>query len=141
MSKKYEIIKNGLDDYTLKYKDQEINFNSNVDLNTKMQSVYKKARIKMIQELGQAGMTVKELTKEIKKDGKTYYDNSNKEELEKAYIEDEKGNVFLECVKEMTGKDFTELMTEIGIEEEKEAAELGKELGEVLSGTFPSNQK
>ena len=138
MEKKYQIIKNGLDDYTLKYKDQEINFNSNVDLNTRMQSVYKKARIKMIQELGQAGMTVKELTKEIKKDGKTYYDNSNKEELERAYIEDEKGNVFLECVKEMTGKEFAELMTEIGVTEEKEAAEFGKELGEVLSGTFPS---
>ena len=138
MEKKYQIIKNGIDDYTLKYKDQEINFNSNVDIGIRMQGIYMTARIKMIQDLGQAGMTIKELTKEIKKDGKTYYDNSNKDELEKAYIEEEQKKVFMECIKDMLGKDFSEIITEIGFEDEKEVEQFGKEIGEVLAGTFPS---
>lgn len=137
---KYQIIKNGQDDYILKYKDQEIHFNSNVDINMKMQNVNKKARIRMIQELGQNGMTINELVKETKKDGKTYYDNSNKEELEKVYIEEERGKAFMDIIKEMTGKDFTDLILEMELTTEKEVEQFGKEIGEVIAGTFPSDK-
>lgn len=136
---KYQFIKNGEDDYTLKYKDKEINFNSNVDIAVRMQDVNKIARIKMIQDLGKAGVTIKELTKEIKKDGKTYYDNSNKEELEKEYIDEERSRVFMEVAKELLGMDFYELTKDIGITDEKEAVKLGEEFGQILAGTFPSN--
>jgi hypothetical protein len=137
---KYQFIKNGEDDYLLKYKDKEIHFNSNVDIAVRMQEVNKIARIKMIQDLGKAGVTIKELTKEIKKDGKTYYDNSNKEELEKEYIEEERSKVFNEVAKELLGMDFVELVKDIGITDEKEATKLGEEFGMILAGTFPSEK-
>ena len=47
----YEIIKNGTDDYTLKYKDKEINFHTDLSIMKDMQGIAKRARIKMITEL------------------------------------------------------------------------------------------
>ena len=79
--KKYEFIKNGVDDYTLKYKDKEINFNSNVNIQKDLQDVPERARKKMILDLAKEGISIKDLSKEIKENGKTYYDNSNKDEL------------------------------------------------------------
>ena len=49
--KKYEFIKNGVDDYTLKYKDKEINFNSNVNIVNNLQDSLSKARMIMIKDL------------------------------------------------------------------------------------------
>lgn len=135
---KYEFVKNGADDYLLKYKDKEIKFNSNVDIVTRMQEANKTARIRMIQELGKAGMTIKELTKEIKENGKTYYDNSNKEELEKTYINEENTKVFLSVVKELFGMEIMDLLKDIGLTDEKEIQEFSITLGKVLTGQFPS---
>lgn len=137
---KYEFIKNGADDYSLKYKDKEIKFNSNIDIVNRMQEANKNARIRMIQELGRAGMTIKELTKEIKKDGKTYYDNSNKEELEKTYIEEENTKTFLNIVKELFGMELIELLQDIGLSNENEIQEFSTTLGKVLTGQFPSKK-
>ena len=44
MAKKYEFIKNGLDDYTLKYKDKEIQFCSKVEFIKELQEVQKNVR-------------------------------------------------------------------------------------------------
>ena len=46
--------------------------------------------------------------------------------------------VFEDCIKEMTGKSFIELIQEIGLETEEEGEKLGEELGNILSGNFPS---
>ena len=82
---KYEFIKVDEDTTKLKYKDKEFTFKTNVKLVSEMQNIIKKSRIKIIQDLAKDGISVKSLTIETKKDGKTYYDNSNKTELEKIY--------------------------------------------------------
>lgn len=134
---KYEIIKNGVDDYTLKYKDNEIKLRSSVGLAEKMQGAIKTARMKMIKDLVKEGTTIDELTKKTSKDGKTYYDNSNKDELEKIYIADENERVFNECIREMTGKTLTDLIFDIGLTSETEAQKFGEEVGGILTGNFP----
>jgi hypothetical protein len=133
---KYEIIKNGIDDYTLKYKEKEIKFNSNVDLVTEMQEVNEKARENLIFDLASRNMTINDLVKKQIIDGKTYYDNSNKEELEKIYIEKETSKVFMKTIKKMLGMDFTELALDIGLSEENEMKKFGEEMGEILIGRF-----
>lgn len=139
--KKYEFIKNGIDDYTLKYKDKEINFKSNVDIVTRLQNATATARNKMIRDLSKEGISIKELTIETKKDGKTYYDNTNKIELENNYIQQEQTNIFMAIINEIFGMTITELFTDIGIEEEKEAEEFSGEIGQILVGQFPSGTK
>ena len=137
MEKKYDILKNGLDDYVLKYKDKEIKFNSTIKIVDKMQEVNKNARMKMILDLSKQGMTIKDLIIEEKKDGKTYYNNSNKEELEQAYIQEETSKVFQEAIKEMLGIELMELLQEIGLENEEEIKEFSTELGKIMVGNSP----
>lgn len=134
--KKYEIIKNGKDDYTLKYKDQEINFKSTINIVSKLQEVNKKARLKLILDLEEQGKTIKDLTKEQKLDGKTFYDNSSKLELEKIYIEEEQAKVFQDVIEEMLGKDLMTLLSDMDITDEKEVEEFSKEIGEIMAGQF-----
>lgn len=136
MEKKYEIIKNGLDDYTLKYKDQEINFKSNVEIVTKLQDTIKTARLKMIVDLTKAGISLSELTKETKKDGKTYYDNTNKEELENTYIQQEQVEILQNSVKELLHKDMEELVNEIGLDTIDEIKEFTESVGKAITGRF-----
>ena len=136
--KKYEIVKNGVDDYTLKYKDKQINFKSTIEIVSKMQEVNKRARVNMILDLSQKGMNIKDLVKEEKKDGKTYYDNTNKTELEKIYIEEETSKVFQEEIAKMLGMDLISLLQDIGLTEETEINEFSTELGQVMIGQFPS---
>lgn len=138
--KKYEFIKNGEDDYTLKYKDKEINFNSNVEIQNDLQGVVERARKKMILDLAKQGVSIKDLTKEIKKDGKTYYDNSNKDELEKVYIQEEQEKAWLEIINKLFNTDFEKLVQDIGITTEKEVKEFGEEIGYILAGQFPSGE-
>lgn len=135
---KYEFIKNGADDYTLKYKDKEIKFNSTVNIVTRLQQSIEKGKSDLIFELAKRGMTVKELSKEIKKDGKTYIDNSNYEILEKQYIEKAQSEVFMDIIEELFNKKFTDLVFEIGITDEKEMQQFGTDLGNILTGSFPS---
>lgn len=137
MNKKYEIVKNGIDDYSLKYKDKELKMHSSVGITTEMQKANKNARVKLIMDLTSKGISVKELTKEIKKDGKTYSDNSNKAELEKVYLEEEYSLVFDKVLKEIIGMTFEELVSDIGIETQEEAETLSFDLGKVLTGKTP----
>lgn len=137
MKEKYTITKNGVDDYSLKYKDTEIKLHSTVGLAQKIQNVLNEARRKMIIDLATQGKTLNDLVKETKKDGKTIVDTSNADALENLYIEREYSNVFEECVKDMTGKTFVELIQEIGLETEEEGATFGEEIGNILSGSTP----
>ena len=137
---KYQIIKNGQDDYVLKYKDQEIKFNSNVDIVTELQRAEEIGKQKMIIDLARQGITINELVKEVKKDGKTYFDNSNKDEMMKSYINIERSNLFNKAIEKMVGKSLLDLSMEIGIETEEEANKLSLELGEILVGRFRKQQ-
>lgn len=134
---KYEFIKNGKDDYILKYKDQQINFKSTVDVATKLQESIEKGKNNLIFDLAKQGLTVKSLAIETKKDGKTYVDNSNYEMLEKNYINKSRTDVFMEIVEELFNKKFTDLIIEMELTE-KEMAKFGEDLGNILNGNFPS---
>jgi len=133
---KYEIVKNNIDDYSIKYKDKEIRFHSDVEIATEMQKVNKNAIMKAAFDLSALGKTLNDLVVVVKKNEKTYYDNSNKDALIKAYQEDEMGIIFQNSVKKMLGIEFSELVKEIGIETEEESQELSIRLGEILTGRF-----
>ena len=94
---KYEFIKNGKDDYTLKYKDQQINFKSTVDVATKLQESIEKGKNNLIFDLAKQGLTVKSLAIETKKDGKIYVDNSFFEMLEKNFFSFVTDRIFRAC--------------------------------------------
>ena len=136
---KYEFIKNAPDDYTLKYKDQTINFKSTVDIVTKLQDAIEQGKNKLIFDLAKQGMTIKSLEVETKQDGKTIVDNSNFEALEKNYIQRAQAEVFISIVEELFNKKFTELVVEIGLDE-SEMEQFGTDLGNILNGTFPSKK-
>lgn len=135
--KKYEIIRNKTDDYTLKYKDKSFDFHTDISMKAKMQGVYKTAKLKMLKDLSSEGISLKTYTIEEKKDGKTYYDNTNKKELEQAYIDEEVANMFNGICKEKFDMDLTDLITDIGLEDD-EIEEFSKELAQALNGIFPS---
>ena len=135
---KYTIVKNGVDDYSLKYGDKEIKLRSYVGLAEKIQNVYSEARRKMIMDLSADGRSLNSLITETKKDGKTLVDTSNADALENLYIEREYEKVFEECVKDITGMTFTELCVELKLETDEEGIKLGEDIGLILSGNFPS---
>ena len=135
---KYEFIKNGIDDYTLKYKDKSINFHSTVDIATRLQDAIEKGKNKLIFDLAKEGMTIKDLQKEYKKDGKTYTDNSNYETLEQNYINKAQTDTFMQIIEELFKIKFLDLILEIGLSTEDEMQKFGNELGNILNGNFPS---
>lgn len=134
--KKYEFIKNGVDDYTLKYKDKEINFKSNVNIVNNLQDSISKARMNMIKDLAKEGMTIKDLIIERKENGKTYYDNTNKEELEKAYLEKEQSKVFIEIIEKLFGMSVEDLFIDMELTSVEESTQFSEELGKILVGNF-----
>lgn len=134
--KKYEFIKNNVDDYTLKYKDKEINFKSNVNIVSRFQNVVAEAKKAMMFDCIAKGIKPDDLTKKTIKDGKTYYDNSMKEELENLYIQEAQGKIFLDAIKELLGIEAIELFLEIGLETEEETTQFANELGNILVGKY-----
>lgn len=134
--KKYEFIKNGVDDYTLKYKDKEINFKSNVNIVNNLQDSISKARMNMIKDLAKEGMTIKDLVIERKENGKTFYDNTNKEELEKAYLEKEQSKVFIEIIEKLFGMSVEDLFIDMELTSVEESTQFSEELGKILVGNF-----
>lgn len=136
---KYEFIKNAIDDYTLKYKDKVFNFKSDINLTSKLQKAPKLARIEMIKDLADEGISLKKFTIEEKKDGKTYYDNTNKNELENAYIQNKQLEVIDNVCKEKFDKTLADLILDIGLDE-KESEDFAKDLGSYLTGNIPSGR-
>lgn len=136
---KYKITKNGVDNYTLEYKEKKFDFHTDLKMMSKIQGATKTARLKMINDATKEGISLKEYTKEIKKDGKTYYDNTNKEELEKIYIDDEISNVFNEICKENFNQDLMTLIQDIGLDD-NEIEKFSQELSEALLGKTPSRK-
>ena len=139
---KYKITKISMDQYKLEYKDKVIEFNSKVEYANDTQNIIKTARLRMVADLTSKGISVKDLVKEEKKDGKTLYDNSNKEYIEEAYINEVQEEILNEIIKKMMGKTFEELVLDIGLENENEIIKLGEDLGKVISNQYaPSREK
>ena len=137
---KYEFIKNATDDYTLKYKDKKFDFKSDINLTSKLQKALKLARVEMIKDLADEGISLKKFTIEEKKDGKTYYDNTNKNELENTYIQTKQLEIIDEVCKDKFGQTLSELMVDIGLSDEKEEGDFAKDLGSYLTGNLPSGR-
>lgn len=135
---KYQIIKNGTDDYTLKYKDKEFNYKSDIELMSKLQSAPKLARIEMLKDLAKEGISLKDFTIESRNEGKTYFDNTNKNELENTYIQNKMLEIIDNTCKEKFNLSFTELLLDIGLENQQEQEKFSSELGSSLMGKFPS---
>lgn len=139
---KYEFVKNGVDDYSLKYKDKEVKFKSDVSIISRMQETIAAGKLKMVADLTKKGMTVKDLVIVKKVDGKTYYDNTNKIEVENSYIQTEQGLVFNEILKEKLGMDIQQLQTELELTED-DLGKFGEDFAKVITGQlqFPSEER
>ena len=122
---------------SLKYKDKEFTFKTNVKLISEMQGLVMNARIRMIQDISKNGQSIKDLTKETKKDGKTYYDNSNKIELEKIYQEKVTHEFFNNKCEEKFNMDIATLMQDIGLTTEDEGNKFSNDFISYLSGNIP----
>ena len=137
MAKKYEFIKNGLDDYTLKYKDKEIQFCSKVEFIKELQEVQKNARLKMISDLTKEGMSVQDLIIKKTEGAKTIEDHSNKDYVEQGYIQQEQVRVIDNICKKLFNMDASTLILDLGFTEEKEVEDFYKEFGDILAGSLP----
>lgn len=131
---KYEIIKEGLDDYILKYKDKKIRFKSTVNIVNRLQETTKKARMQMVMDLAKEGKTIKDLIVETEVNGKTIQDHSNKDFIEEGYLQQAQAEVFNEVIKEMLGVPLEELVIDIGLNE-KEIEKFGEDIGKCIVGT------
>lgn len=114
---KYQFIEKDEDTTILKYQDKEFEIKRDVELQTKVQSVHSKARTKMFIELTKQGIKKEDLIIKEIKNGKTYEDNSNLQEVEKGYIEIETLNLMDEISKKYTNMTFSELIIDIGLSE------------------------
>lgn len=137
MTKKYKFIKNGIDDYTLKYKDKEINFCSKVEMVKDLQEVTKNARLAMVMDLSNKGMSIQDLIKEHKEGSKIIYDHSNKDFVEQGYIQQEQAKVVDRICKQVFNMDSSAIILEIGFTDEKEVEEFYKEFGDILANSTP----
>ena len=135
---KYEFIQLEDDTVKLKYKDKEFTFKRNIKLISEMQEIIMKSRIKMTQDLAKDGISIKDLVIEKKENGKTYYDNSNKLELEKAYQEKMTMDYFNNKCEELFNMDLASLMLDIGLTTEDEGSKFSNDFIAYLSGNIPS---
>lgn len=133
---KYQLIKNGEDDYSLKYKDKEIKFHSDVELVTKLQSINEIAKEEMVLSLAERGKTINDLVKKQTVDGKTQYDNSNVNMLLNTYVGRVGTQLYQESINKMCGKTIDELVEEIGLTNENEQKQLAEDLGKIMVGRF-----
>lgn len=125
------------DDVTLKYKDKEFTFKRDVKLISELQGLVMEARQRMIEDYAEKGKSIKSLTIETKKDGKTYYDNSNKNELEKIYQEKATIEFYNNKCIELFEMDLTNLMQDIGLTTEEEGSKFANDFLNYLSGNIP----
>lgn len=137
---KYKFEKVDNDTTKLSYKEKEFDIKRDVQLTKKVQSIYMKARTKMMVDLAKEGITKKDLVIERKENGKTYYDNTNVTEIEQNYIQMASLDLYNEICKKATGMEFDELMEDIGLTE-NEAEKFGEEFGKAIQGKTKTPSK
>lgn len=123
---------------SLKYKDKEFSFKVNIKLISEMQGLIMEARKKMLMDFAKTGQSIKDLTIEKRENGKTYYDNTNKAELERIYQEELTIEFFNNKCLEYFNMDLATLMQDIGLETEDEGAKFSNDLITYMSGNIPS---
>ena len=136
----YEFIKQDEDTTILKYKEKEFEIKKDVELQSKLQSIYNNARIKMYKDLAKDGITADDLIIKTKKDGKTYEDSSNLTRLEQDYVKAEQTLLFQDISKKYFNMTLEELIMDIGLNPDT-SNKFGVELGEALTGTNKTPSK
>jgi hypothetical protein len=133
---KYEFIQTGTDDIELKYKDKSFKFKRDVNLIREMQNIIKEARLKMIKDLSSQGISLKDLVIERHEGNKTYYDNTNKEEMEQVYQNEATMEFFNNKCMEFFNNDLSGLILDIGLTEEEEITNFSSEFVNILTGNI-----
>ena len=140
---KYEFVKVDDDITKLKYKDKEFEIKKDVSLMKKMQSIPVIAKTKMMVDLSKQGITTKDLVVVSKDKDKTFYDNSNIQELEEAYYNQASVDIIDELCTKCFGLGLVELIQDIDLNE-KEMEIFSQELIIAFSGikkeAFPSTK-
>lgn len=112
----------------------EFEIKRTVELLKELTSATHKSRNRLIKDLAKEGLSKSDLVKEVKKDGKTYYDSSSWDELEQSYYEEENQMILSSVVEKVTGFDLITLVVEMGLSE-KEIEDFSTELVIALTGT------
>lgn len=133
---KYEFKHIGIDDIELTYKDKSFKFKRDVNLIREMQNIVKEARLKMIKDLSSQGISLKDLIIERHEGNKTYYDNTNKEEMEQVYQNEATMEFFDRKCREYFNNDLASLINDIGLTEEQEISGFSEELVNILTGNI-----
>lgn len=133
---KYEFKHIGIDDIELTYKDKSFKFKRDVNLIREMQNIVKEARLKMIKDLSSQGISLKDLIIERHEGNKTYYDNTNKEEMEQVYQNEATMEFFDRKCREYFDNDLASLINDIGLTEEQEISGFSEELVNILTGNI-----
>lgn len=112
----------------------EFEIKRTVELLKELTSATHRSRNRLIKDLAKEGLTKSDLVKEVKKEGKTFYDSSSWDELEKSYYEEENQIILSSIVEKITGYDIITLVVEMGLTEE-EIENFSTELVAALTGT------
>lgn len=113
---------------------KEFEIKRSVGLLKELTSATHRSRNRLIKDLAKEGLSKSDLVKEIKKDGKTIYDNSSWDELEQSYYEEENQNILSNIIEEITGRDLITLIVELGLAED-EMTDFSTQLIQALTGT------
>lgn len=111
----------------------EFEIKKTVDLLKELTSATHRSRNRLIKDLAKEGITKNDLVREVKKDGKTYYDSSSWDELEQSYYEEENQNILSNVIEKITGFDLITLIMEMGLGE-KEVEDFSTQLVLALTG-------
>lgn len=113
---KYEFIKIDDDTTKFKYKNKEFTFKKTVGLIEKLQKINFNAKMSMMKELKDKGMTANDLIITRKEGNKTIEDRSNLIELEQYFVGLESESLYDEIIKDATGMSFAELLVDMDID-------------------------
>ena len=134
---KWTIRKEGIDNYFLEYKDKMLPFHSNVGMVNELQGAIKKARLRLIKELKDQGMSLSDLTTKKEENGKVIYDTSDRQYIEEVYINEEYQKALEKIIQDSFGMNYLDLLNDIGIETEEESKDFFGEIGQCLIGRTP----
>lgn len=112
----------------------EFEIKRTVELLKELTSATHKSRNRLIKDLAKEGLSKSDLIKEVKKDGKTFYDSSSWDELEQSYYEEENQMILSSVVEKITGFDLITLVVEMGLNE-VEIQDFSTDLVVALTGT------
>lgn len=131
---KYDFIKKDEDITILKYKEKEFEIKKDVRLMKDFQDLNNRARKRMIFDLAKDGISIKQLTIKTKKDGKTYYDNSNAKAMEEACVNEVSLELFDELSQRYFKMGLADLIQDIGLTEENEVTKFSEDFIQSLLG-------